>query len=105
MGNDARRIARADRDLLGRAVRLLARSGVRQFVDIGAARRPDGGTSSTLRGGIRGHTPRPGRRAPGTSRQQYPSTAPLIRDERTSPMRRPDNARALTAFDGPLGRR
>ncbi|KAB8189363.1 SAM-dependent methyltransferase [Nonomuraea phyllanthi] len=36
MGNDAREIALANRGFLGRAVRLLAESGVRQFIDIGA---------------------------------------------------------------------
>jgi SAM-dependent methyltransferase len=36
MGNDARQIALANRGFLGRAVRLLAESGVRQFIDIGA---------------------------------------------------------------------
>ncbi|MDF2706065.1 MAG: SAM-dependent methyltransferase [Nonomuraea muscovyensis] len=36
MGNDARQIAQANRGFLGRAVRLLAESGVRQFIDIGA---------------------------------------------------------------------
>ncbi|MEW9533159.1 SAM-dependent methyltransferase [Microbispora sp. NPDC049125] len=36
MGNDARQVARENRDFLGRAVRHLAESGVRQFVDIGA---------------------------------------------------------------------
>ncbi|MCK2217820.1 SAM-dependent methyltransferase [Actinomadura sp. ATCC 31491] len=36
LGNDAREIALANRAFLGRAVRLLAEAGVRQFVDIGA---------------------------------------------------------------------
>ncbi|MGN9845545.1 SAM-dependent methyltransferase [Nonomuraea sp. H19] len=36
MGNDAREIALANRGFLGRAVRLLAEAGVRQFIDIGA---------------------------------------------------------------------
>ncbi|MEV4168814.1 SAM-dependent methyltransferase [Nonomuraea sp. NPDC049709] len=36
MGNDARQIALANRGFLGRAVRMLAEAGVRQFVDIGA---------------------------------------------------------------------
>ncbi|SEM53891.1 SAM-dependent methyltransferase [Nonomuraea pusilla] len=36
MGNDAREIARANRRFLGNAVRMIARTGVRQFVDIGA---------------------------------------------------------------------
>ncbi|MFB9473236.1 SAM-dependent methyltransferase [Nonomuraea salmonea] len=36
MGNDARQIARANRAFLGRAVRTIAESGVRQFIDIGA---------------------------------------------------------------------
>jgi hypothetical protein len=36
MGNDARALARANRGFLGRAVRLLAESGVHQFIDIGA---------------------------------------------------------------------
>ncbi|MGP3912247.1 SAM-dependent methyltransferase [Nonomuraea sp. 10N515B] len=36
MGNDAREIALANRGFLGRAVRMLAEAGVRQFVDIGA---------------------------------------------------------------------
>ncbi|MER6950246.1 SAM-dependent methyltransferase [Nonomuraea sp. NPDC000554] len=36
MGNDARQIAQENRRFLGRAVRLLAEAGVRQFVDIGA---------------------------------------------------------------------
>ncbi|GAA3584301.1 SAM-dependent methyltransferase [Nonomuraea rosea] len=36
LGNDARQIARANRGFLGRAVRLLAEAGVRQFIDIGA---------------------------------------------------------------------
>ncbi|MFC7583063.1 SAM-dependent methyltransferase [Nonomuraea antimicrobica] len=36
MGNDARQIAKHNRAFLGRAVRMLAEAGVRQFVDIGA---------------------------------------------------------------------
>ncbi|MFI7615234.1 SAM-dependent methyltransferase [Nonomuraea terrae] len=36
MGNDAREIALANRAFLGRAVRMIAESGVRQFLDIGA---------------------------------------------------------------------
>ncbi|WP_433497000.1 SAM-dependent methyltransferase [Sphaerimonospora sp. CA-214678] len=36
MGNDAREVARENRAFLGRAVRHLARSGVTQFIDIGA---------------------------------------------------------------------
>ncbi|RVX43483.1 S-adenosyl methyltransferase [Nonomuraea polychroma] len=36
MGNDAREIALANRGFLGRAVRMLAEAGVRQFIDIGA---------------------------------------------------------------------
>ncbi|RJL24478.1 SAM-dependent methyltransferase [Bailinhaonella thermotolerans] len=36
MGNDGREIARANRAFLVRAVRLLAESGIRQFVDIGS---------------------------------------------------------------------
>ncbi|TMR21391.1 SAM-dependent methyltransferase [Nonomuraea turkmeniaca] len=36
MGNDARQIALANRGFLGRAVRMLAEAGVRQFIDIGA---------------------------------------------------------------------
>ncbi|WP_084259278.1 SAM-dependent methyltransferase [Microtetraspora malaysiensis] len=36
MGNDAREVARENRGFLGRAVRHLAESGVRQFIDIGA---------------------------------------------------------------------
>ncbi|MEW9553066.1 SAM-dependent methyltransferase [Nonomuraea sp. NPDC050783] len=36
LGNDARAIALANRAFLGRAVRMLAEAGVRQFVDIGA---------------------------------------------------------------------
>ncbi|WP_336213728.1 SAM-dependent methyltransferase [Nonomuraea sp. LPB2021202275-12-8] len=36
MGNDTREIARANRGFLGRAVRMLAKAGVRQFIDIGA---------------------------------------------------------------------
>ncbi|WP_188195800.1 SAM-dependent methyltransferase [Nonomuraea sp. SYSU D8015] len=36
MGNDAREIALANRGFLGRAVRMLAEAGVRQFLDIGA---------------------------------------------------------------------
>ncbi|SEH02788.1 S-adenosyl methyltransferase [Nonomuraea solani] len=36
MGNDARQIALANRGFLGRAVRMIAEAGVRQFVDIGA---------------------------------------------------------------------
>ncbi|MFI7699217.1 SAM-dependent methyltransferase [Nonomuraea sp. NPDC049480] len=36
MGNDARAIAQANRGFLGRAVRMIAEAGVRQFIDIGA---------------------------------------------------------------------
>ncbi|MFI6478440.1 SAM-dependent methyltransferase [Nonomuraea sp. NPDC050663] len=36
MGNDARELARANRGFLGRAVRTLAESGIRQFLDLGA---------------------------------------------------------------------
>jgi hypothetical protein len=36
MGNDTREIARANRRFLGKAVTLLAKAGVRQFIDIGA---------------------------------------------------------------------
>ncbi|TMR95574.1 SAM-dependent methyltransferase [Nonomuraea basaltis] len=36
MGNEARQIALANRGFLGRAVRMLAEAGVRQFIDIGA---------------------------------------------------------------------
>ncbi|MEV0166872.1 SAM-dependent methyltransferase [Nonomuraea fuscirosea] len=36
MGNDTRRIALANRAFLGRAVRSIAETGVRQFIDIGA---------------------------------------------------------------------
>ncbi|MFC4112011.1 SAM-dependent methyltransferase [Nonomuraea zeae] len=36
LGNDARQIALANRGFLGRAVRLIAEAGVRQFIDIGA---------------------------------------------------------------------
>ncbi|MGW0805120.1 SAM-dependent methyltransferase [Nonomuraea sp. NPDC002799] len=36
LGNDAREIALANRGFLGRAVRLIAEAGVRQFIDIGA---------------------------------------------------------------------
>ncbi|MED7930995.1 SAM-dependent methyltransferase [Nonomuraea sp. LP-02] len=36
LGNDAREIALANRAFLGRAVRMLAEAGVRQFLDIGA---------------------------------------------------------------------
>ncbi|MEV0973896.1 SAM-dependent methyltransferase [Microtetraspora glauca] len=36
MGNDVREMARENRGFLGRAVRHLAESGVRQFIDIGA---------------------------------------------------------------------
>ncbi|HEX4812500.1 MAG TPA: SAM-dependent methyltransferase [Nonomuraea sp.] len=36
MGNDAREITRANRVFLGRAVRMIAESGVRQFIDLGA---------------------------------------------------------------------
>jgi hypothetical protein len=36
MGTDARVIARANRAFLGRAVRMIAEAGVRQFVDLGA---------------------------------------------------------------------
>jgi SAM-dependent methyltransferase len=36
MGNDTRQIARANRAFLGRAVTMLAKAGVRQFIDLGA---------------------------------------------------------------------
>ncbi len=36
VGNDVRVAARRNREFLGRAVRMLAESGIRQFVDVGA---------------------------------------------------------------------
>lgn len=99
---EIREMARANRAFLRRAVGFAARSGIRQFLDIGAGLPAAGDTYEYARAATRGAPPlRPGRAgAPGRDpRVLYVDNDPMVLAHARAHLARPDGSAAVLAAD------